>query len=473
MNLLLLVSVVFGTAPLGMRDDRPRTQTWTTIELGSTYDFQADEVIKLDDNRTPEPAVFTTEVYDPTVGSTTSLATPVTDSEPRRARLKHTVETIDTAALAELSPRIRERVLAQAELDVANDAFTPQLEETFEDVPEFGRIFLGKAIAQADYSIVFTVLDHPELILKYQSNCDGFAHDVHSLLIDFLFGVEAAKLGVAARPRFISPPARMPNYSVRKTAGLAGQAYEDCRTRGGLVRYMLMDNAVRCLDEGGVLSPARAMAVGANLMRSLQTLHRAGIIHGDVHNGNVCMPGSEESNEVVLIDFGRARYIDEETDVRERERFSYIHTHFTPWQLDGRRYSLRDDVFKAVEAVATVLVGPSVWTVAIERSKGRPSGLLRWKEHAFIFQSNDADPIRLSSGLSPRQVARAKSTLQKVLALVRGLHSVNDPIPYTKLISLFESVRDQLLMIPFTERVRRKCCLPTSFGHRLCRCLSR
>ncbi|WP_438295103.1 serine/threonine-protein kinase [Streptomyces sp. HUAS TT7] len=57
------------------------------------------------------------------------------------------------------------------------------------------------------------------------------------------------------------------------------------------------------LGERGVLEPAEAAAIGAQVLEALAAAHRAGVLHRDVKPGNVLL---DASGRVVLTDFGIA-----------------------------------------------------------------------------------------------------------------------------------------------------------------------
>ena len=368
-----------------------------------------------------------------------ALADMVAGMDPTTLpRRRHTPEILHPVVLSNLSPRMRALAMAQPAIDAENDAYTPQLETDFEDVPELGRIELGHRIGQSDFGVVFTVKDHPELVIKYQSNCDSLDQNVHPLMVDFWLGSIAADAGVAARPHFVSPPVRL-ILSNKTESVMTEVELIDCRRDGGLVRFMVMDHAGDCLGGGVRRTQAYSMAMGAKLIRSLQILHAAEIFHGDIHAGNVCFSRTS-AHILTLIDFGRGFFVEAETDVRERKSMEWVHVNLTPWQLDGYAFARRDDVYKALELVGTVMVGSSLWVVPLARSTKDPPTLMKWKRHGFIFQSNTVDPIGRSGKLTWEQVSRAKWSLLRILSLVRALDSVKTPIPYGEVIARFEAI---------------------------------
>jgi hypothetical protein len=105
----------------------------------------------------------------------------------------------------------------------------------------------------------------------------------------------------------------------------------------------------------------RAFEIGEALINVLERIHTTGrFVHGDIHMTNV-MVESGSPVELSLIDFGRSfQNIRKQTD---RIRASGWSTHplFSMWEIDGFTSSARDDVARAVELVARLML-PEIYT---------------------------------------------------------------------------------------------------------------
>ncbi|GIG71124.1 serine/threonine-protein kinase [Phytomonospora endophytica] len=85
-------------------------------------------------------------------------------------------------------------------------------------------------------------------------------------------------------------------------------AREDVDEHGDVTAYLVMEfvpgtTLADLLDRHGRLSPARTMRIIAQVAASLDTAHRAGIVHRDIKPGNIILG---DNGEATLIDFGIA-----------------------------------------------------------------------------------------------------------------------------------------------------------------------
>jgi serine/threonine protein kinase len=160
-----------------------------------------------------------------------------------------------------------------------------------------------------------------------------------------------------------------------------------CRTLGGTVRYMVMDRApmslYQALNQSGPLSLRLAVTVMIDLIAKLQRMHSLGIVHGDLHSGNVVVM-HKGGWDVGFIDFGMSFFMDEIRLERVRNPFDIVHCFLSPWELRGFMPSMRDDVFNALFLGAVMMHGAAL-LYRCEALEENPVELLYLKAHEFFF----------------------------------------------------------------------------------------
>ena len=337
----------------------------------------------------------------------------------------------------------------QSVLDLFHTAFTPQFATNEEHTP-IGDVTVGDPpIGRSDFSVVLPVEGHAGEVMKYQGNCDALdqVDAVHPLQIDYGFGLLASAAGVAAAPTFLSPGARIDSQlhsrKLQFDLFIANRPTEqrvraECARRG-VVRYMIVERVVSCLGERtrAPVPPAEAVRIGIEVIQLLQRLHAAGVVHGDLHAGNICRRRAAP-NPLTLIDFGFASFVAAETDDFRpgAGNLTWVHRSLTPWQLEGHRFVRRDDVYKAVYMVARLIGGPALDQYS--HSLIGPA-LLAWKTRGPLFPwPGGPDPIQFHFG--DRSGNEIKGVLNQIHETVMSLVSVHTAIPYDDIITRFQRV---------------------------------
>ena len=370
------------------------------------------------------------------------------------------------------------RILSEQEdLDALNYLCAPKPRFTYECSGDQHDAYpeVGAFIASSSYSSVFVMgrseaagMPRPRDI-KYQADCDqasavhyDVATAVHPLFLDYSFGKAAAVHRLSAEPLFISPSSPMssfkgvdpyfsgPNSSPSDVLNklqfdifddrIPSEVTANCQLKGA-VRYMVMERVGKCLNAhklaASPVSPPEAIRIGIEVIGMLQRLHNdAGIIHGDLHSGNVCRR-LEEPHSLVFIDFGFASSVTQERD-GAGARFE-AHPALSPWELEGHATARRDDVFKAVFLTAELMIGKEIynkcWVGEADRIGWYDSAcLLTWKTEGGYFKAGTADPIRamvMDEGKSLPIHERLKSVHDMVMALT----SVHATIDYEGIVT--------------------------------------
>lgn len=101
-------------------------------------------------------------------------------------------------------------------------------------------------------------------------------------------------------------------------------------------------------------------------MEILKVLHaNKNIIHGDIHQGNVVFAEPMQINPnlgIRLIDFGKAFYAQPPADCFEEVERIPVHPMHSPWMMESRFPSFRDDLYQALQVVAIAMSGPELFT---------------------------------------------------------------------------------------------------------------
>ena len=370
---------------------------------------------------------------------------------------KRVIEAYSDEFLAALSPRMRNHAYLQPQLDEAFDEFTPDLTTNFEYVRGLGNLTLGRRIAKGYFAVIFEVIERPDLLIKYQCNCDQMDDDVHPLLLDFWLGSEASRAGLSPQPHFVSPAAAFPLERTMKTDIWLenDDEWASCRDKGGVFRYLLIDNAGSSLGQvmttlpDGRFDVGQSLDLGIKLIVLLQSLHKIGIVHGDVHPGNICLG---KDGNLQLIDFGCSFYTELERDAQVIDSLSFVHPGLSPWQLQGRQTARRDDVYKAMSLMAHLMIGPKYSALAEFKEKIGGRELMAWKQAGPFFASTTKeyafDPIGESPLVPEGKRKVLTSRLEAAFRMVVGIRSPVREISYHLIADVIRGVRGMLFDSP-------------------------
>jgi hypothetical protein len=131
-----------------------------------------------------------------------------------------------------------------------------------------------------------------------------------------------------------------------------------------VVRFIITERVGRSIKEILISSTTlfsfrEAISCGIRLFQLLKTIHERNLVHGDIHPGNVAFRSDAEThNELVLIDFGRARVVDVGEAVGETRSQPFCHYYLSPWEaLYLGRPTYRDDAFRAILVMASMMFG--------------------------------------------------------------------------------------------------------------------
>ena len=372
------------------------------------------------------------------------LFTPLESTPPKRDSVIYDTELIPDKMKSRLHPKLASLVDAQARLDSQSIRFAPNLDyEIFSDskihyeYTPLGRLTLNERIGQSRHSAVFTTVENPDLIIKYQSNCERELLP-HPLLLDFWGLSQAARKNVSQVPRvhFVSPAVRAP---IRRTTKcdfqLSDSAWPTCAN--SKVRFIVMERlgpSVYGLRFMIPMVPRRAVQYGIELMDAVKGIHAAGLLHGDIHSGNVLV---DKEGRVKLIDFDRFQF-DPGFIRKTHNRFQRNHPFFSPWEMEGYAPSSRDDIFRAISVISELFNPLEAYREFLFSRSAED--LYIWKMKGHLFSAMPTRFMGDNWGVSdPLLVARLNEIFSQILFVTRtGV--VKFPDTYDSISNLLKRV---------------------------------
>ena len=388
--------------------------------------------------------------------STSATAT----TTPRPIARKRASTVFSYAPIDTWNPLWRPFGARQELEDARNDAYTPDLTTNYENIPRLGRLTLRELIEVGHRRAMFAVVEYPDLVVEYQLQPIGLGFTLLGLLRDHWIRTELARRGrLLDAPIFISPTAktRTPYENAgRKTfhIGLTGQDLDFCGADGALVRFAVRKRIGECLRHDAEpvipgserMSIHRAAAIGVQVIEFVAGMHRVGIMHGNIHDRNVCYTNAE-SSKVTLINFGHSQWTEMETDKAQFSGFMDTKFHMTPWQVAGSRPARRDDVYRTLELVAALIVGPDLYKTAsvqfLADSESSFKSFKKWKsDPEAMLKSSDRDPVDALAFLTMEQKELVRSEFAEAMKTVLALESVKTPIDYPKIVRHLRNIEN-------------------------------
>lgn len=349
-------------------------------------------------------------------------------------------------------------VQSQRVRDRDNRFSTPLLEHDVEWMSfPVGRekLRLDSILFRTSTAVIMTVSSMAKRVIKYQSNCQAMGH-IHPLVRDFALLRAVQPAQVTPKAFFLSPPAlfvAMPVTGKTAFSMTLDKRVACAQLPGAHVRYMLMERAGLSVDDwvlseadaGRRLEVSQVMRFTADLVIAVQKIHERGVIHGDIHWGNVVLMDRAGVATPGLIDFGVGSFVDElvgTTAMRFRP-MALAHCFMSHWNMQGFRFSFRDDVFKAILVGAFMLNG-----LAFQRHcqglEEDATAMLRFKSHAMWFTVPEL-PNRIAELPVDEAVKQlVTDSLTRVLALIRSVHEIDAAPPYKEIYTELISSADQL-----------------------------
>ena len=330
---------------------------------------------------------------------------------------------------------------------------------------------LDRRLSRSTESTLFLSDMHgTEVVVKYQANCieldfsdslirKNYSPYIHPLVVETIFAKKASKLGIAPNVHFLSPPTTLcENKTGTCSFSMDDDFYELCANhRDSSMRFIvsefvqgvsLYEYKPKYMTTGNTLE--RALRIGEQLISMLEKLHtEAKIVHGDIHAGNIMVQGTVDGKQISLklIDFGRAKANKPRSESIIREPYWVSHCLYSAWEMLGYTPTARDDVARAVQAIARLF-----FPEEYENHEGliadiSSQEIVKWKLEENFFEYSGYDPLVPFVGLNDTRKAEFRGHLLEIVELVRGMTQVNSVPPYAEIRSALMAARE--IVVPF------------------------
>ena len=442
------------------------------IAASASKSWSEEVVDEMLAERTLSPALFvipeTTFTAAPEeAGSTASSATTLTTPSPPVAlvdlvpfdpstRVEPVVALYSHSLLADIGPILTQYVGAQAKLDADYAAGAPRLEQDAEFLVDRSGLHLlriGPLLFRTKTAVIFAVRDDAKKVVKYHHNCDDI-EEVHALVRDYIFLRNLQGAGVVPHAYFLSPPVRFPaSRSLKTDFAIPDDQRAACAANaGGQIRFMVMERAETSLDTlaydmnraGHRVPVVEAIKVMIQALQAIERIHVKGVVHGDIHWGNLVLLNRNGHQDLRLIDFGNAMFADEMELLPAIVRVpgSYNHCYFSHWNLAGYRFAYRDDVFKALMVGAFLINGPkySEYCVGLESDI---QAMMAFKRDSFLFAMPDRDHLA-EMQVDPETKRVVRQRLSNALVLARSVGHVDALPDYAAIVNELNEAVDVL-----------------------------
>lgn len=325
-----------------------------------------------------------------------------------------------------------------------------------------------KPLAVNSRAVLYNIMEHADWVIKYNFHCS--ARDTMpdgSLPEAFFLDYVSLRVPEITNSLLYASEALVPK-SLSKVK--SPRLYKlDCSASfgGGVasVRFLIVERVGTDLrayiEQRGMIDFIEAIELGIEIYELIQKLHSTGVVHGDIHAGNLAFRQGEISSkrELVIIDFGESRFRPAEDPPRSTNETIVCRASISPWQSVGKSYrsTLRDDAFNVAGLMGYMMYGREYIAAQKAICGGRYKPELLQKYMNFKMKENLFDTklfVIKSSGVEhvydfhlsrilPRSLShratQVSNVLAKVLEHLRGL-AFEDRPDYEYIVSLLRGI---------------------------------
>jgi serine/threonine protein kinase len=365
-------------------------------------------------------------------------------------------------------PWLTSMLVLLTEKDKNTTRYIPNTSFARNETTHVGLLHLGHSLAVSKQSVLYTIKEHPGMLLKYQANCIELDFQrgliekpfLHPSVVEFAFTRRAFRFGLAPNVVGLSPPTQLCERKEGKCRfQMSDYDFDACKADlNSSFRYMIMER-VGGMDlysykfeyPNETLPFEVGMMIGEHLVHLLENLHnRAKIVHGDIHSANIMIESIDaDSVSMKFIDFARSFENVERPTKKFRSSFWSSHQLYSPWELAGHYPAPRDDVYRAIELIAR-LINPPEYTDFLDFVTGVDyRAIMAWKTKKNIFgipkttssPIGPFDPVdRLKIDVAKKE--KINSLLVQILSFVREMKDDVNAVPrYAEITDAFRQCR--------------------------------
>ena len=357
--------------------------------------------------------------------------------------------------------------------------YAPDMSNDISDDSPLGKLRHVANITSTLQSVLRIVADPSgrQFVAKFVSDCYAKYRGKtdHSNLVEYSIQAALNDTGIAPKVYFMSPPAPIVRgFPMKARSTLMATSAEECIQFKPELRMIVMDIAGPSVNAylsylGTRLGLSAvyfraALRIALKTLTLIESLHSHGVVHGDIHGGNIVFRVQKkmdkynlDTDELILIDFGMSSFFPDALMSPEDVLFdnSANPRMMTPWQLVGKRYGRRDDVFKLLglvafvlsngkvdAAVAELLTGSNPMPTATHSSASIKKAWQEYKSRYSLFIPNEyfRSGCCVATGLVDQSLRKLHISLEMLVEHVRAINHPDDEPNYAFISGAFRSI---------------------------------
>ncbi len=170
-----------------------------------------------------------------------------------------------------------------------------------------GRYIIGRVLGIGGFGITYlaydTVLSQKVAIKEYLPN--EFSTRVPTQAKVTVYTGDKEEQFLAGQKRFVDEAKKLAKFKNQNQIVSIFDCLDENNTSYIVMEYLCGKTVQEVLKKQGKIEPEKAVSIGLSVLKALETVHQAGILHRDISPDNIFLT---EEGKVKLIDFGAARY---------------------------------------------------------------------------------------------------------------------------------------------------------------------